>query len=320
MENIEYLEDEQIRIIMKIFSNMGYLKDVSETTTMKKIQDFLRNYISKNLSSTEIKLNKIAIIGTACIISTNSIVNIFSQKNVSNSPSLTNLSQKINSLEDESLEEELINVSLDKFKKNYLILTFLYDEFSIIIDNNQMNNKILKKLSKVLQEIFEKNYLIENQNINDIELISENFKYNLGFKVTNESINDNTFMINMLSFFQNNYESNWNLFSLYRLYQKIQNITNNGENSEQIAEFPILFIEDNFFLNDNNIDVTKFRDLKTNKEKDFICTLLFLSINWMREVINSICLKENKKFIDLTIKRIGIFLFKLLKNKWLIWK
>jgi fanconi anemia group D2 protein len=306
LDYIELLEIDQIRSIYRVFANMAFLKTTDESSTMKKLQDILKIDINKQLSSGETIYMKIGIIGVCSIISS-----------VSSGENLENVFSQTKS--DVMLIDELLKLSISKCNRYPTNLSFLYDELSILIDEKKLDSHSLLILSKQLNEEIHP-YLIEYQNIGGIKKINDSIEYEFSSHVLDEEFEDSSYGINMFFFNENNtkgilniysgngYELHWNLFSLFRLFQKIENLLNkkNNHQADQITKFPILFLHKNFYLDeDSNVETKFFESLQTKKEKEFICNSFFLMINWLREIINSICNKDSQQFIDLTRKRIN---------------
>ncbi|XP_069822588.1 Fanconi anemia group D2 protein [Dendropsophus ebraccatus] len=283
LDHLDNLSSLQIRKLFQILCTLGFCPEGAH------IQDELHIVIRKQLSSTALKYKRIGVIGAVRMVA--SMVAHNRQKSAasnSEAPALSpNVFRQVTSL---------LELARTCCEQSPLSAAFYYDELADLVQTKSLETQVMEHLRKTVVEDFQDDYVVDlDQAVDGTHLFPVKAMYNL-----EDDESQNVVVINLLPL----------------LSQEMANKGSGPPVTEGHLVSPLclspffrllrLCIEDEFDGNLDEIDallgcplhltdleVTDKLESLSKQEREFLCSLLFLAINWFIEVVNAFCKQSN---------------------------
>ncbi|XP_056381247.1 Fanconi anemia group D2 protein isoform X2 [Hyla sarda] len=283
LDHLDNLNSRQIRKLFQILCALGFSPEGSH------IQDELHIVIRKQLSSTALKYKRIGVIGAVRMAG--SMVVHDRRKSASSkleTPALSpNVYRQVTSL------LELARTCCEQSPQS---AAFYYDELADLVQTRSLEAQVMEHLRKTVVEDFQDDYVVDlDQAGEGTHLFPVKAMYNL-----EDDESQNIVVINLLP-----------LLSQELANKSSAPTIKEGRLVSSLCLSPFfrllrLCIEDEFDGNLDEIDallgcplyltdlevIDKMESL-SKQEREFLCSLLFLAINWFIEVVNAFCKQPN---------------------------
>nr|DBA18309.1 TPA: hypothetical protein GDO54_016574 [Pyxicephalus adspersus] len=266
---LDYLDNLNVQQIRKLFQILCKLAFVNEGI---HIQDEIHIVIRKQLSSTVMKYKRIGVIGAVRMLGSMAT----SDRSVILATSLL----------------ELARTCCDQSPES---AAFYYDELASLVQKRNLHPQIMEYIRKTVVDDFQDDYVVDlDQKIEGNHPFPVKAMYNL-----EEDESQGIVVINLLPLLSHDFSN------------KGASHTTEGRLVSPLCLSPFfrllrLCIEDEYDGNLDEIDallgcpvyltdldIIDKMDSLSRQEREFLCSLLFFTINWFREVINAFCMQPN---------------------------
>ncbi|XP_044146222.1 Fanconi anemia group D2 protein isoform X2 [Bufo gargarizans] len=283
LDHLDNLNPQQIRKLFQILCTLGFSPEGAH------IQDELHIVIRKQLSSTALKYKRIGVMGAMRMVG--SMATRDRRKPTTcnpDSPALSpNVFRQVTSL------LELAGTCCEQSPP---AAAFYYDELADLVQTGSLDAQVMEHMRKTVVEDFQDDYVVDlDQAAEGTHLFPVKAMYNL-----EDDESQSVVVINLLPLLSQD------------IADKVSAPTvREGRLVSPLCLCPFfrllrLCIEDEFAGNLDEIDallgcplyltdldVIDKIDSLTKQEREFLCSLLFLAINWFIEVVNAFCKQPN---------------------------
>lgn len=298
---LDYLENmtpPQIRKLFYILSSLAFYK---QKETSNHIQDDLHLVIRKQLSSTIFKYKLIGIIGAVTMAGVMA----------ADRTTLISLTQRKTQLSDEKCAQvtSLLQLVRSCSEQSPQASALYYDEFANLIQVEKLAPKIMEWVGQTIFSDFQDAFVV------DYCILEGNYPFPVKALYGLEDYNSQDgIVINLLPLlFSQDWakeggeavskDPNQKLVSplcltpYFRLLRLCVERQHNGnlEEIDGLLDCPL-------FLTD--LEPEERLDSMSAKEKSFMCSLIFLTINWFREVVNAFCRQASPEMKGKVLTRI----------------
>ncbi|CAO3631631.1 unnamed protein product [Cunninghamella blakesleeana] len=298
LDYIDNLSLPQIRMLFEIFSVLA-LKDNDRYKSDSSLWSDIQIVLRKQLSNPRLKYKKIGILGCIAavkILASSKLCKQFSESGEPSSSSQRNRNDA--SVDRHPLLKEavgLVEMILRSCSEHPICLSMLYDELATLIEKNGMDSRFKEWVQESFTSDFIDTYVVEHETCSQLESAYENMqsisiKPNLVLDINEESA---SVALKVYSLLQNSKEKKQReyaivLCSVFNLLQSCEKAFNQGslEGVDALLGCGVVL----FDLS----DVETMSDGWKTHEVDDACSMIYLSINWFREMINcfSITIEE----------------------------
>ncbi|XP_072276360.1 Fanconi anemia group D2 protein-like [Pyxicephalus adspersus] len=282
---LDYLDNLNVQQIRKLFQILCKLAFVNEGI---HIQDEIHIVIRKQLSSTVMKYKRIGVIGAVRMLG--SMATSDREKSAGSSSDVAALSPHVFRQATSLLE--LARTCCDQSPES---AAFYYDELASLVQKRNLHPQIMEYIRKTVVDDFQDDYVVDlDQKIEGNHPFPVKAMYNL-----EEDESQGIVVINLLPLLSHDFSN------------KGASHTTEGRLVSPLCLSPFfrllrLCIEDEYDGNLDEIDallgcpvyltdldIIDKMDSLSRQEREFLCSLLFFTINWFREVINAFCMQPN---------------------------
>nr|XP_044989737.1 Fanconi anemia group D2 protein [Jaculus jaculus] len=283
LDYLENMSPQQIRKLFYILSKMAFSR---QHETSNHIQDDMYLVIRKQLSSTTSKFKLIGIIGAV------TMAGIMAEDRTDSS----NLTQGRADLSNELCTQvtSLLQLVHSCSEQSPYASALYYDEFANLIQQRKLASKTLEWVGQTIFNDFQDAFVVDCCVIPKIDFVlSIKALYGLEEYNTHDGI-----AINLLPLFSQEFAKDGNqmtsqeskqksmsplcLASHFRLLRLFVARQHNGnlEEIDGLLDCPI-------FLTD--LEPLEKLESMSAKERSFMCSLIFFTLNWFREVVSAFC-------------------------------
>ncbi|XP_077307692.1 Fanconi anemia group D2 protein [Lithobates pipiens] len=282
---LDYLDNLNAQQIRKLFQILCMLAFTHEGV---HIQDEMHIVIRKQLSSTVVKYKRIGVIGAVRMLG--SMATSDRRKSGGGKSDAATLSPHVFRQVTSLLE--LARTCCDQCPES---AAFYYDELANLVQERNLHPQIMEYIRKTVVDDFQEDYVVDlDQKIDGNPMFPVKAMYNL-----EDDESQGIVVINLLPLLSHDFAN------------KGAAHTTEGRLVSPLCLSPFfrllrLCIEDEFKGNLDEIDallgcpvyltdldvIDKMNSL-SRQEREFLCSLLFFTINWFREVINAFCMQAN---------------------------
>ncbi|KAM3910148.1 Fanconi anemia group D2 protein [Leptodactylus fuscus] len=285
LDHLDNLNSAQIRKLFQILCALGSSPEGAH------IQDELHIVIRKQLSSTALKYKRIGVIGAMRMVGSMAACARRKPETAVLNP---NICRQVTSL---------LELARTCCEQSPLSAAFYYDELADLVQGRSLDAQVMEHLRKSVLEGFQDDYVVDlEQAVEGSHLFPVKALYNL----EDEEESQGAVVINLLP-----------LLSL--------DVAHKGGEGRLVSPLCLspffrllrLCIEDEFDGNLDEIDallgcplyltdldVTDKMEALSKHEGEFLCSLLFLAINWFIEVINAFCKQPNADMKGKVLRRL----------------
>ncbi|XP_077458420.1 Fanconi anemia group D2 protein isoform X3 [Stigmatopora argus] len=283
LDYMDNLTPQQIRRLFHLLSRLAFGPQQAS-----HIQDDMHIVIRKQLSSIAPKYKRIGIIGGVMIIGS------------------------MGALRPQDKDAQSISLPPETFKQLSALLELVqsssetspeaaalyYDELANLIQTSTLEPQVLDKISKRVLEAFQRDYVVDlGPEIPGAFPFAARFMYDLDEDESQGGIGINLMPLLAKDMYnrteQHSRDKKDNKSSLclspfFRLLRFCEEKQNQGdlEEIDALLGCPLVLTD---------MDVVEKIDSLSKVDKEFICTLLFHTINWFREVVNAFCKIKDKE-------------------------
>ncbi|KAM5148348.1 Fanconi anemia group D2 protein [Mantella aurantiaca] len=282
---LDYLDNLNAQQIRKLFQILCMLAFIHEGV---HIQDEMHIVIRKQLSSTVLKYKRIGVIGAVRMLG--SMATNDRRKSGGDNSDTAALSPHVFRQVTSLLE--LARTCCDQCPES---AAFYYDELASLVHKRNLHPQIMEYIRKTVVDDFQDDYVVDlDQKIEGDHLFPVKAMYNL-----EEDESQGIVVINLLPLLTQDFAkkgathtaegrlvSPLCLSPFFRLLRLCIEDEYNGNLDEidALLGCPV-YITD--------LDVADKMESLSRQEREFLCSLLFFTINWFREVINAFCMQPN---------------------------
>ncbi|XP_053890194.1 Fanconi anemia group D2 protein isoform X1 [Malaclemys terrapin pileata] len=289
LDYTEKLNPQQIRKLFYILGELAF----SQRQEDSYIQDDMHMVIRKWLSSTVPKYKQMGIIGAITVAGS-----MAAKRHKEDGCSLERTQQSEEHCRQLSILLDLVSYCCEQSPE---ALALYYDELANLIEKQKGNldSQILERIGKSVVEDFSNDFVVDlTPAVDGVHLFPVKSLYNL-----DEDESQGTIVINLLPLLSQNWlgksvdenttrnqgkkivspECLSPSFRLLRLYTTEQH---NGsmEEIDALLGCP---------LHLTDLEIEGKLDSLAKQEREFLCSLLFHSLNWFREVVNAFCQQQD---------------------------
>lgn len=297
LDYLDNLNSSQIRKLFRILSMLAFSKGHGGS----HIQDDMHIVIRKQLSSTIPKYKRIGIIGAVMMVGS-----MATNRNTNEGPS------EKNQLSNETYRQvtallELVRTCSEQSPE---AAALYYDELANLVQTGNLDHQIMDWIGKTVVEDFQADFVV------DLEpSVKGNFLFPLKdmFNLDDEE-RPGVIVINLLPLLHQDFLSQGldrkssadkgqklvsplclsPFFRLLRLCVEEQN-NGNLDEIDALLGCPL-------YLTD--LEVVEKLETLSRQEKEFLCSLLFFSINWFREIVNAFCQQRDPEMKGSVLTRL----------------
>nr|XP_056711354.1 Fanconi anemia group D2 protein [Euleptes europaea] len=296
LDYMDNLSPQQIRKLFHILSMLAF----SQEHRGSHIQDDMHMVIRKQLSSTIAKYKRIGIIGAVTMVSSMAAKRSKENGNLLERPPL--------SKEQCRQITSLLELVCSCCKQVPQALALYYDELASLVQKGNLDLQILNWIENSVVKDFEADFVTEFPPSGDsASLLPVKALYSL-----EEEESEGIIVINLLPLLSQSYLSSEETAALskekrlvspvclppfFRLLRLCISEINNGnmEEIDALLGCP-LYLTD--FLEEGKLDSL------SNQERELLCSLLFHTLNWFREVVNAFCQQEDPEMKGRVLARL----------------
>ncbi|KAM9324354.1 Fanconi anemia group D2 protein [Gastrophryne carolinensis] len=282
---LDYLDNltfQQIRKLFQILFTLAFIQEGAH------IQDEMHIVIRKQLSSTVMKYKRIGVIGAVRMLGSMAVSNRRkSGGRSSETPALSaHVFRQVTSL------LELARTCCEQAPESS---AFYYDELASLVQKNNLHPQVMEYIRKTVVDDFQEDYVVDlDQKIEGNLLLPVKAMFNL-----EEDESQSIVVINLLPLLSHDLSNKEvtqtsatrlvsplclsPFFRLLRLCIEDE-YDGNLDEIDALLGCPI-YITD--------LDVIDKMESLSKQEHEFLCALLFFTINWFREVVNAFCKQPN---------------------------
>ncbi|KAM4022289.1 Fanconi anemia group D2 protein isoform 2-T3 [Anomaloglossus baeobatrachus] len=280
LDHLDNLNSHQTRKLFHILCVLGSSHEGAH------IQDELHMVIRKQLSSTALKYKRIGVIGAVRMVG--SMAAPDRQKSLTNSSYTMSPSvcRQVTSL---------LTLARSCCEQSPLSAAFLYDELADLVQKRSVAVQAMEQVRKTVVEDFQDDYVVDLEPaVEGSHLFPVKAMYNL-----EDDESQGVVVINLLPLLShdNNKDSSpivrdGRLVSLLCLcpFFRLLRLCIEDEFDGNLDEIDAL-LGCPLYLTD--LDVVDKVESLSKQEREFLCSLLFLAINWFIEVVNAFCKQPN---------------------------
>ncbi|XP_057701489.1 Fanconi anemia group D2 protein isoform X2 [Corythoichthys intestinalis] len=283
LDYLDNLTPQQIRRLFHLLSRLAFGPQQAS-----HIQDDMHIVIRKQLSSTVPKYKRIGIIGGVMIIGSMGALRPQSRDTQSSSLPPETFRQL-------SALLELVQSSSETSAE---AAALYYDELANLIQTSTLEPQVLDKISKRVLDVFQGDFVVDlGPEISGAFPFPARVMYDL-----DEDESQGGIAINLMPMLANDMynraeqrsrdkrdnKSSLYLSPFFRLLRFCEEKQNKGdlEEIDALLGCPLILTD---------INVVEKMDSLSKVEKEFLCTLLFHTTNWFREVVNAFCKIKDKE-------------------------
>ncbi|XP_072026579.1 Fanconi anemia group D2 protein-like [Amphiura filiformis] len=283
---LDYLDNLSMPQIRKLFAVLSALAFGSGSQDTALIQDELHIVIRKQLSSNSPKYKRIGVIGALMIVRNMARKTPATPGGASTSTGQTDSYRQVTNLLDD------VKNSSNKMPE---AMALFFDELATIIEKRQLNSKIESWIGDTILEDFQEDFVV------DIE--AEYLRGDFGLTMAElygleAEDSQGSIAVNLLplvskaerahlnnSMISNTGDAERNVSPLclaphFRLLRVCEQVQNNGnlDGIDALLGCPMYVVKE---------DVIEKVDSLSRPEKELVCTCLFMTLNWFRELLNA---------------------------------
>ncbi|XP_034539766.1 Fanconi anemia group D2 protein [Notolabrus celidotus] len=290
LDYMENLMPQQIRRLFHLLSRLAF----GQQQQGSHIQDDMHIVIRKQLSSTVPKYKRIGIIGAVMIVGSMGASRVKLKESQNGSLSQETLRQV-------SALLELVKSSSESSPE---AAALYYDELANLILSSTLDPQVLEMIAKSVLDDFQNDFVVDlGPDISGSFPFPVCFMYNL-----DEDESQGGIAINLLPLLAKDIQSKREqqsqnekaqrrvsplcLSPFFRLLRLCEEKQHQGdlEEIDALLGCPVILTD---------MDVLEKTESLSKTEREFLCTLLFHTINWFREVVNAFC---RQKDIEMKMK------------------
>ncbi|XP_066554205.1 Fanconi anemia group D2 protein isoform X1 [Amia ocellicauda] len=283
LDYMESLTPQQIRKLFFILSSLAFGRDPQGN----HIQDDMHIVIRKQLSSTVAKYKRIGIIGAVMVVGS-----MGSSRNNSESTS-----SQVPSLSKETYRQvtALLELVRSCSEGSPEAAALYYDELANLVQTGHLDPLVQEWIGKSVLEDFQEDFVVDlGPEMKGTYPLPAKIMYNLDEEESQGGIAVN--LLPLLSEDFNHKGGQWSqtgeeskrrvsplcLAAFFRLLRLCEEEQHQGdlEEIDALLGCPLILTD---------LDVVEKMDSLSKPEKEFVCSLLFHTINWFREVVNGFC-------------------------------
>ncbi|XP_066464425.1 Fanconi anemia group D2 protein [Eleutherodactylus coqui] len=290
LDHLDNLNCQQIRKLFQILCALGVSPEGAH------IQDELHIVIRKQLSSTALKYKRIGLIGAVSMVDSMAARGRrkLATANLEYPALSPNLFRQVTSL---------LELARTCCEHSPVATAFYFDELADLVQMKSLDTKVMEHMRKTVLEDFQEDYVVDlDQKADGTHLFPVKAMYNL-----EDDESQSVVAINLLPLLADKGSAS---------------TTHEGRPVSSLCLCPFfrllrLCIEDEFDGNLDEIDallgcplyltdlevVDKVESL-SRQEQEFLCSLLFLAINWFIEVVNAFCKQPNADLKGKVLRRL----------------
>ncbi|KAM4651606.1 Fanconi anemia group D2 protein isoform 1-T3 [Discoglossus pictus] len=296
LDYLDNLNAQQIRKLFHILSMLAFSKGQEGG----HIQDDMHIVIRKQLSSTVLKYKRIGIIGAVMMVGSMAL----NRK----APGTKNVENKALSTEIYRQVTALLELVLTCSEQTPEASALYYDELASLVQKRNLDRQVMDWIGKTVLEDFQDDYVVDlTPTVEGDHLFPVKAIFNL-----DEDESQGGIVINLLPLLSKDFVSKDSepsssnrgrlvspiclspFFRLLRLCIEEQN-DGNLEEIDALLGCPL-------FLTD--LEVTEKLESLSKQEREFLCSLLFFSINWFREIVNAFCKQQDPEMKGKVLTRL----------------
>ncbi|XP_063797494.1 Fanconi anemia group D2 protein [Pseudophryne corroboree] len=278
LDYLDNLNAQQIRKLFQILCTLAFSQEGIH------IQDEMHIVIRKQLSSTVLKYKRIGVIGAVRMVGSMAVRdrgNVDTRKSEKQALG-ANIFRQVTSL---------LELACTCCEQSSESAAFYYDELADLVQKRNLDPQVMEYVRKGVVDDFQEDYVVDlEQPVEGNHVFPVKAMYNL-----EEDESQGAVVINLLPLLSHD------------IINKGCRTDNQGSLVSSLCLSPFfrllrLCIEDEFDGNLDEIDallgcplyltdldvIEKVESL-SKQEREFLCSLLFLALNWFREVINAFC-------------------------------
>ncbi|XP_039629383.1 Fanconi anemia group D2 protein [Polypterus senegalus] len=287
LDYMENLSPSQIRKLFCILSTLVF----SRGTDSCHIQDDMHIVIRKQLSSTVAKYKRIGIIGAVMVVGSMAAV-----RTMTDNP---DCDQMLISKECCRQAISLLELVRSCSESSPEASALYYDELANLVQTGKLDPQVQEWIGKTVLEDFQEDFIVDQgPELKGTFPFPPLLMYNLDEDDNEEGIAVNLLPLLAEDILQKSHQ--WNppgqstkkrvsplcLASFFRLLRFCEERQYEGdlEEIDALLGCPLILTD---------VGVVDKMESLSKLEKDFLCTLLFYTINWFREVVNAFCRQKD---------------------------